>query len=140
MLAEVGGPIDETRVTLAVHGADVDPDEISALLGRAPTTCHRAGDPRPSGMPWPSGAWLFSVEDRAPVTPDQLVTKVLDGLPVDTAIWQQLHERFALRLGIALFVTGWTQGLELPSSLLVRIGALGLALEITVYMEAGREE
>ena len=37
ILFDVGGPVDETRATLALYADTLDPDEVSRRLGCAPT-------------------------------------------------------------------------------------------------------
>ena len=70
MIADAGGLVDRSRLTLGLYGEDLDPDEISRLLGCSPTSVHRRGDPRRSGPPWPKGAWLLSVDGEAPTGPE----------------------------------------------------------------------
>jgi hypothetical protein len=69
IIGEAGGLVDESRLTLGVHGDDLDPDEISRLLGCAPTSSPRRDDARRSGPPWPKGGWLLSVEAKIPHRP-----------------------------------------------------------------------
>jgi hypothetical protein len=38
-----GGPIDDAAVSLKIYGDDLDPDQITGLLGVAPTHSHRLG-------------------------------------------------------------------------------------------------
>ena len=59
IVGEAGGLVDESRLTLGIHGEDLDPDEISRLLGCAPTSCHRRGDARRSGPPWARGGGYY---------------------------------------------------------------------------------
>jgi hypothetical protein len=40
MVATVGGPVDEVRVSLAVYSDNLDPDLLTRLLGCAPSTFH----------------------------------------------------------------------------------------------------
>src|SRR5574341_2199339 len=65
IIAEVGGLVDEARVTRGVYGPDLDPEEISTALNCAPTSAHRRGDARGPRRPgWAKGAWLLAVEGR----------------------------------------------------------------------------
>ena len=104
VIAEVGGLVDETRVTIAIHGEDLDPVEVTKILGCAPSRSRRRGDPRPRNLaPWPSGAWLLSIEGRAPLEPEQVLSELLDRLPTDAAMSQSLRSRFDVALGFGLF-------------------------------------
>jgi hypothetical protein len=136
IIAEVGGPIDETRVTLGIHGDDLDPDEITALLKCIPTHTHRRGDPRPrSGTPWPKGAWLLSVEGKAPLDPQALLETLLAKLPDDPSIWESLHERFTVRLGFGLFLDAWNRGFDLAPALVHRVAKMRLPLGFDIYVD-----
>src|SRR5687768_1292661 len=95
VIATVGGVVDETRLTLSVHGDDLDPDEISRILGCAPSRSHRRGELRPySGLPWPQSAWLLTVEGLAPIQPEHVLLPLLDRLPDDPAIWDSLRAQY----------------------------------------------
>jgi hypothetical protein len=75
ILLEAGGLVDETTLTLALYGEDLDPESVSQRLRCHPTAAHRKGDGasarRPSGFR--TGAWLLTVKGRAPTGPDELV-------------------------------------------------------------------
>ena len=94
IVGEAGGLVDESRLTLGIHGEDLDPDEISRLLGCAPTSCHRRGDARRSGPPWARGGWLLSVEAKSPAGPEELVQLLLTRFPTEQAVWADLRRRF----------------------------------------------
>ena len=75
-VAVVGGTIDETSVSLCLYGDDLDPDEISRILGVCPTHAHRKGEERRSRSPraqkpppYKSGAWILKVRGQAPRDP-----------------------------------------------------------------------
>jgi Domain of unknown function (DUF4279) len=133
IVGEVGGLVDETRLTLGIHGEDLDPDEISRLLGCAPTSAHRRGDPRRSGLPWPKGAWLLSVEAKAPTGPEELVHLLLARLPADEALWSDLRRRFRLQLLFGIFTERWNRGFELSRDAVRRIDALGAGVGLDIY-------
>lgn len=135
-VVEVGGLIDETHVTIGVHGDDLDPDEVTRILGCAPSRSHRRGGPRPRNLPpWPRGAWLLSVEGKAPVGPEQLVSALLDRLPSDPAVWESLRSRFDVRLGFGLFQGVWNRGFGLSAQVLRRIAEMGLGLDFDIYAD-----
>src|SRR5580704_13918016 len=51
IIATVGGLIDETRLTIGVHGEDLDPAEVSRILGCLPAFAINAGKGR-RPRPW----------------------------------------------------------------------------------------
>ncbi len=133
IIAEVGGLIDECRLTLGVHGENLEPDEVTRTLGCAPTSQHRKGEPRRSGPPWPKGAWLLAVEGRSPVGPDELVRLLLDRLPADEATWSALRSRYKVQLGFGVFTEGWNRGFELSAESIRRIGIIGVGVGMDIY-------
>lgn len=139
IVAEVGGPVDETRVTLGIHGPDVQPDEISAVLHCAPTSAHRRGDPRRPGTPaWPQGAWLLTVEGSAPVGPDEVIQQLLGRLPNDPGVWRQLNAKYTVRVTFGIFVGAWNRGFELSPASVRQLAALGVPVGFDIY--ADRDE
>ena len=141
IIAEVGGPIDKTRVTLGIHGNDLDPDEISSLLRCLPTRAHRRGDPRPrNAPPWPAGAWLLSLEGVAPTEPEELLNALLAKVPADPSIWNGLRQRFTVRLGFGLFLNAWNRGFDLSPAVLQRLAEVGATLGFDVYADAYEDD
>jgi uncharacterized protein DUF4279 len=141
VLAEVGGVIDETRVTLGIHGPDLEPNEISSLLGCAPTSAHRRGDPRRNGIaPWPQGAWLLSVEGKAPTEPEELIELLIDRLPSESAIWEQLAAKYTVRITLGLFTGDWNRGFELSPATVSRLAAIGARVGFDIYADQEENE
>jgi hypothetical protein len=136
IIAEVGGLVDEARLTLGIYGSDLEPTEISNLLGCAPTSAHRRGDLRREGLtPWPQGAWLLSIEGKSPTGPDELVGLLLGRLPQNSAIWEQLRGEYSVRLSFGIFVVRWNSGFELSPTSINRLAAIGGQVGIDIYAE-----
>jgi Domain of unknown function (DUF4279) len=139
IIGKAGGLADESRLTLGIHGEDLDPEEISRLLGCAPSSSHRRGDQRRSGPPWPNGAWLLTVEAKSPTGPEELVHLLLSRLPTDEALWSDLRRRFRLKLSFGVFTERWNRGFELSPDAIRRIESLGAGVGLDIYanLEAG---
>lgn len=140
IIATAGGVIDRTKVTLGIHGDDLDPDEISALLKCAPTTAHRRGEERSSkervpARAWKSGNWLLSVEGKSPAEPEALLAALLAKLPEDRTVWQTLGGRFRVRIDFGLFLDAWNRGFELSPQVLDRVAKTGAVLGFDIYTD-----
>jgi hypothetical protein len=133
IIGEAGGLVDESRLTLGVHGEDLDPDEISRLLGCAPTSSHRRGDARRSGPPSTKGGWLLTVEAKSPTGPDELVHLLLERLPTEQAVWADLRRRFQVQLSFGIFTGRWNRGFELTGDAVRRIEVLGAGVGFDIY-------
>lgn len=133
LIGEAGGLVDQSRLTLAIHGEDLDPDEISRLLGCAPTSAHRRGDSRRLGPPWAKGAWLLSVEGKSPTGPEELVHLLFARLPTDEVLWSGLRRRFRLQLMFGIFTERWNRGFELSPEAVRRIVSIGAGVGLDIY-------
>jgi hypothetical protein len=141
VVAEVGGPVDETRVTLGFYGEDLDPDEISRELGCEPSFAHRRGDPRRDGIAiWSQGAWLLTLEGRSPSGPDELVGLLTARLPRDREVWRRLTSTHSARLSFAIFVSTWNQGFELSPTSVAAVSSMGVSVGFDIYAENGDDE
>ncbi len=125
-------------VSLRVSGDALDPTEITRLLGVQPKFAARKGDPVNRGgrsMTQRSGIWTYQVMDRA--SPgwglDDAIVALLDRLPADVALWEDLGRRFKIDLFCGLFMGSVNQGLVLRPSTLRLMADRGLTLGLDVY-------
>lgn len=62
--------LEETTATLRLFGDTLDPDEVSAVLGAAPSFQARKGDAKASKSEKAriekTGKWIFKTDDCAP--------------------------------------------------------------------------
>lgn len=130
----IGGPVDRASLTLGIHGEQLDPEEISSLLGCAPTHQHRRGDARKgTAPPWKRGAWLYSLENSPPALLAELVDSLFLQVSSEPTVWEGLRQRFDVQLGFGLFLSGINRGFELPHESLKRVAALGFTLHFDIY-------
>jgi hypothetical protein len=139
VLAEVGGPIDEVNVTLALYSEDLEPEEISRALGVQPTHTHRRGDHRRGESqgqgipPYSSGAWLLKERGRDAEPAEKVIDRLLKQLPEDPAVWRELSIRHNIQFCFGLHMTGWNKGLSIPLQQVTRIVELGASMEFDIY-------
>jgi hypothetical protein len=140
IIAEVGGLVDESRVTLGFWSPDLQPEKISAVLGCAPTSSHRRGDPRRRGPSWPQGAWLLRVEGIAPTGPEELVSQLFGRLPNDRAVWEGLVAKYTVRVTFGIFIGAWNRGFDLSPASVKQIAALGVPVGFDIYADGEDED
>jgi hypothetical protein len=131
----VGGLVDETDVCLAVYGDDLEPADVTRLLGVEPSRSRRRGDSRRSGPPWPNGAWFLAVRGRG--DPEALTNELLDKLPTEEGTWRELGARFTVQLRFGLFMERWNRGLEFSPELLARMARLNAKVIFDIYGPEG---
>jgi hypothetical protein len=135
VVSEVGGTVDEFRVTLAIYGDELDPAAITLLFGKQPTGSHRRGERKtPGSPPFPSGAWLLTHEAIAPITPDAAVTALLTSLPQDGAFWLGLQSQYTVQLRIGVHTAGWNRGFGFAASTAALIANTRASVEFDLYI------
>lgn len=131
-----GGPVDSASVSLRIVGQDLDPLEISMLLGCEPTEAARTGDTltRPNGRTRlvSKGFWRLRSERQATDLADQ-IESLLAKLTKDIAVWQSLTERFDVDLFCGLFLDATNRGVSLPAHLLTALGERRLRIGFDIY-------
>ncbi len=142
---QIGGAIDWFSVSLGVKGADLDPNEITALLGREPDKAQQKGKPlyRADGsfMRVPTfGAWW--AELKRDQTDEWDCAAAIEGLlattPRDPEIWLKIGSRYQVMLRVGLSMSFLGAGFELPPELMAYLGERRIAAGFEVYSaEAG---
>lgn len=136
VVAEVGGLVDETKVTLALYGDDLEPQEVTELLGVEPTSAHRRGDVRGRGVrPYPKGAWFLELVGTPPQGPEELLGELLERLPPSSSsVWTTLRERFDVQLRFGIFLDAWNRGFGVPAGQLDQLSVMVDRFEFDIYV------
>jgi hypothetical protein len=136
---EIGGPIESARASLSIYGEDLEPNEITRILGLAPTHGHRRGDRRgPKSPPATMGFWGYGVDSKAPDEAagdpaDLVLGRLLDRLPSDPALWARLVQQYRVRIFFCIGFEGYNQGFGLSARNIQRAAALGVPLDFDLY-------
>jgi hypothetical protein len=135
VVTEVGGIVDETKVTLALYVQDLEPNEITELLGVEPTSAHRCGDVRGRGVrPYPKGAWFLELVATPPRGPEELLGELLERLPPSSApVWATLRERFDVQVRFGIFLDAWNRGFGVPAGQLQQLAVMVDRFEFDIY-------
>jgi hypothetical protein len=134
MVAEVGGMVDETRVSLAIYGDELDPDALSTELRCVPSRSHRKGDRRSqTSPPFRTGAWILSVEGRAPRGPSELIDELLARFPVDGMFWRTLTEKYQVSVRVGIHTGGWNRGFDFPLGAVTSLAQRGIGVGFDLY-------
>ncbi len=124
-------------------GEDVDPDEVTALLGCPPTTAWRKGDPWSARHPERQrahGAWILETTLDRDVEVEVHIAHLLDQVSIDPAVWCQINARFFSRIFCGIFMERWNEGFGLTPPVLARISTCGLHLDFDIYRPSEDEE
>lgn len=134
------GALDDFRISLDFIGDDVDPDEISNMLGVQPTTAHRIGDSIHGNdgafqRNAKTGRWSITASSRNTKEPDfeRSLRQLLDSLTDDLEVWRELSRRFDSGLFCGIFLTDSNRGFTLSADLLTELGKRNIYMGLDVY-------
>jgi len=125
-----------SRATLRLVGDDLQPEEVTALLGAEPTMTTTRGQRNELGKGpriWRTGSWRLEAPDAEPANPDGQVAEILDQLTADLAAWRSLAARFRIDLFCGWFMAGSNEGVSLSPGTLRALGERGIRLDIDLY-------
>lgn len=136
--------VSETAASLHIRGDDVDPDEVTRLLGREPKRGWRKGEfyRTPSGnrfRAW-TGSWMLKAADRAPGDLDGHIAELLAPLTDDLTVWKALSERFDVYLYFGIFIRKYNQAMGLSPTTLRMVADRGIRMDFELYAEVPPEE
>jgi len=129
--------VHNTVASLRFFGDDLDPGEITRLLGASPTVGVRKGGVwlTASGAEKIArrGSWRLNVEDRSPGNLDAQIAELFGPLTTDLAVWHELSSRFDADIFLGLFLQESNEGISLAPDTLRAVGSRGLLLDMDIY-------
>ena len=113
------------------------PEEVTSVLGRAPTEAQRQGQELrgPSGISRTAkfGMWRLRAAETKPGDLDAQVEEILAQLTDDIAIWNRLAAHYKIDLYCGWFMEKENEGLGVSASTLRKLGARGIELSLDIY-------
>ena len=124
--------ISETHTSLRFFGDDLNPGELTALLGGAPSTCASKGDVIRGERISETGSWIVGVERREPGDINAQVEELLSPLTKDLSIWRGLG-KYRPNLFDSLFLQETNEGIEISAHCLSSLAERGILLGLDIY-------
>ncbi len=130
--------ISKADVSIRFFGDDLEPQELTRLLGAQPSRAKRKGEnwTVASGETRTArrGSWLINYsEESSPVEIDEQVNALLDRLTDDTAVWLDLARRYEADVSCGLFLDNWNEGFSLAKFTLKRLSDRNLSIGFDIY-------
>jgi len=135
-------PLAHSRATLRIIGDDLQPDDITALLGAEPTMATTRGQVNELGRGpkiWRTGTWRLEAPDAEPANPDGQIAEILDELTPDLEVWRSLAARFKVDMFCGWFMVEGNESVSLSPDTLCALGERGIRLDIDLYGGADEE-
>lgn len=123
--------------SLRIAGDDLDPDQVSAVLGAAPTH----GQAKDQEIPLKSGRtriaqfgqWRLHATETEPEDLDGQVAELLGKLTNDLAVWHDLAHRYKMDLFCGWFMGGTNEGVTVSATTLKALGERSIELGLDIY-------
>ena len=123
--------------SLRVFGDDLDPNEISRLLGAQPSDARRKGQELPTRSGQTGYArtsiWRLDAPDTEPEDLNRQVATLLGALTSDLDTWRGIASRYTLRLFCGWFMRGGNEGVDVSPDTLLALGSRGIELSLDIY-------
>jgi len=123
--------------TLRVVGDDLDPDEVSQLLGAQPSRSERKGQALQTRSGHvrtaPTGVWRLDAPATEPEDFDRQVATLLRALTPDLGTWQRLAARYRVDLFCGWFMRGGNEGVDVAPETLLALGSRHIKLGLDIY-------
>jgi Domain of unknown function (DUF4279) len=134
---------DEFVVTLRLFGDDLDPDEITQLLGATPTAAVRRGDLRH----WSTGScierqgsWRLTAGGRSTTDIEAQSVSLFERLTADLSVWRSLTARFEADLFCGVFHAYQAHCLEFSPRFHRLLADRNITLILDIYAGDGPDE
>lgn len=129
------GPIGRSKATLRMFGDDLNPDELTNLLGCPPTRALTKGLPIKAGSDFEAktGGWRLEATESSPEDLDGQIAELLSKLTPDLSVWARIGARFEVDLFCGLFMSNDNQGLSLSVTSLDALSRRGIKLSLDIY-------
>ena len=128
--------LSKTSASLRIWGHDLDPEEVTKLLGKKPDRAKRRGETTGlAGREYIAreGAWMVKADGREPGDLDRQVRELLAGTTDDLATWRRLAGSYRVDLFCGLFMREGNEGIEISPETLQKLGERGIALGLDIY-------
>lgn len=130
--------VTRTWATLRIASKTLDPDDVTARLGIAPTDSHKAGERhgKEGQMVYDHGQWELTSQDNVKFEDlESHIAWVLEQLAPAQQELQWITSQPDIKADIFCFweANSVNAGLKFSPRLLQGIGSLGLALDVDIY-------
>lgn len=131
----VGGSVDETRLTLAIYGDELNLALITKELGIEPTGTQRKGERRkPRYRAYQQSAWFLTLNAMAPRGLGELLQELLEHVPSPQApVWPKLRDAYDVQLRIGIFMNAWNRGFVIDSNLIAKAAHIANRFDFDIY-------
>jgi len=135
-----GGPIEWFSITVRIRSDDLDPHDVTKVMGCEPDESQEKGKPvlREDGTVMRIarfGAWGLTLEPKDTDEWDcaEAMMLVLRRLPSAVQFWQRLTKKYKVDFFVGLSMPSKNKGFELSPEVMKYLGDRGIAAGFDIY-------
>jgi hypothetical protein len=128
--------LSESVAGLRIVGDDLDPEEVTRLLGKAPDLARRKGEVALAAgreRVARTGTWMLNTDSSAPGDLDRQIDELLAGTTDDLAVWRRLADRYRIDVFCGLFMKELNEGIAISPQTLQKLAERGIRLDLDIY-------
>ncbi len=130
--------VQRSAATLRISGDDLQPAEITRLLGCEPSAAQTKGEQiigRNTGSARiaSTGMWRLVASKREPEDLDGQIAELLSKLTDDLNVWGSIAQTYQLDLFCGLFMGGSNEGLSISPESMAALGLRHIQLGLDIY-------
>jgi hypothetical protein len=130
--------LQRSAATLRISGDDLQPAEITRLLGCDPSAAQTKGETivgRDTGSARivSTGMWRLFASKREPEDLDGQIAEILSKLTDDLNVWGSIAGTYRIDLFCGLFMGGSNEGLSLSPESMAALGLRHIELGLDIY-------
>lgn len=130
--------VSRTTVSLRFFGDDLEPDQLTASLGRAPSSAATKGQVligKNTGIARvaKTGKWNLRVDAREPGNLDAQIQELFGTLTADLSTWRELAATYKPDIFVGLFLDRGNEMLDISAETFSLIASRGVSLMLDIY-------
>ena len=130
--------LDNSAASLRIGGDDLDPAEITRLLGCEPSLAHTKGQELVGSATGRVriariGTWMLDATDQSPEDLDGQIAEVLGKLTGDLEVWRSIAAKYEMDFYCGLFMQKSNEGLTISPQSLAALGLRQIELGLDIY-------
>jgi len=139
-----GGEMDAGEFSLRITADDLDPNQITQLLGCQPTSSHRRGDTfGKRGYSYKFGQWMLSTERldfRTGKCCEEAFDEFVRSLPDSPTAWNRIAADYNAQVYICVWIRTWNRDFDISAFALGELARRKLQIHIDTYLESDDED
>jgi hypothetical protein len=138
------GIIRRSEVTLRIFGDELQPSEISRILGREPSQAREKGEvvKYPSGRErtFACGSWFLTGESAEPEDLDGQIKWLVAQMTDDLEVWKTVTSAYDVDMFCGVFMQSGNDGLSISAETMLALGSRGIELDLEIYRPDDEDE